>query len=249
MRLRYNLLETTLGASLADEAGPSSVTFASKLTAADGDIPTISGGDYLPLVIRGATLADSEIVYLTAYTSEATSGTVTRGMEGSSTAAHDSGAKVENNPSTQDFAGHVESVKYTGGNISLTSTAWAQVPSLPTIELPARAGDWIEVGLSGVMGTQVRDANFDLGTFVSSTLVNRVGGGTNGLVGWYCQGLSGVANTVQGSVLYELQSGDVSGGMVDLRIMYAVSASTKTFQATSGAPAIWWAKNLGDRGK
>lgn len=94
-RLRYNLLETTLGAQL--DAAATSITFAAKLTAADGDIPTISGGDYLPLVIG------NEIVHLTAYTAEATSGTVSRGEEGTTDATHTNGTAVRNTPAVADY--------------------------------------------------------------------------------------------------------------------------------------------------
>lgn len=94
-RLRYNLLETTLGAQL--NAAATSITFAAKLTAADGDIPTIASPDYLPLTIG------DEVVYLTAYTSEATTGTISRGEEGTTDATHSSGAAVENNPTALDF--------------------------------------------------------------------------------------------------------------------------------------------------
>lgn len=98
-RLRYNLLETTLGAQL--NSGSTSITFAAKLTAADGDIPTISSGDYLPLII------ENEIVHLTAYTSGATSGTIIREAEegsGSDT-THSSGVKVRNVLTAWDHAG------------------------------------------------------------------------------------------------------------------------------------------------
>lgn len=94
-RLRYNKLETTLGAELDDTS--TSVTFAVKLTAADGDIPTIASPDYLPLVI------DSEIVHLTAYTSEATSGTITRAEEGTTAATHTNGTAVRNASTAEDL--------------------------------------------------------------------------------------------------------------------------------------------------
>lgn len=106
MRLRYNLLDTTLGAQL--NAAATSVTFAVKLTAADGDIPTIASPDYLPLRI------EDEIVHLTAYTSGATSGTITRGEEGTTDATHVNGTAVENNPTILDFGmtSYVEDTDY-----------------------------------------------------------------------------------------------------------------------------------------
>lgn len=93
MRLRYTLVSTTLGANLNQAA--TSITFAGKLTGVEGDVPTIASPDYLPLVIGDPTdPASCEIVHLTAYTAEATTGTVSRGEEGSSDQNHTSGDPV-----------------------------------------------------------------------------------------------------------------------------------------------------------
>ena len=92
-RLRYNGLSTTLGASLTNSA--TSVTFNAALTHSNGTaVPTISGSDYVPLAILDSSGHLSEIVWLTAYTSGATTGTITRGQEGTSGVAHSSGDKV-----------------------------------------------------------------------------------------------------------------------------------------------------------
>lgn len=98
MRLRYNLLETTLGASLTNVA--TSVTFAAALQEGGVNIPTIAAPDYLPLTIGG-----TEVVWLTAYTAGATSGTIVREPAGESQdgIAHSSGETVSNNPTKQDF--------------------------------------------------------------------------------------------------------------------------------------------------
>lgn len=89
-RLRYNGLRTTLGASLTNSA--TSVTFAAALTHSNGTaVPTLAGSDYIPLTILDASGRESEIVYLTAYTSGATTGTIARGKEGTTGVAHSSG--------------------------------------------------------------------------------------------------------------------------------------------------------------
>jgi hypothetical protein len=87
-RLRYNNSLGTLGALLS--SGGTTITFASAPSFA-----TLSGGDYIPLVIEppsSSPSANFEIVYLTAYTAAATTGTILRGQEGTSASSHVNGA-------------------------------------------------------------------------------------------------------------------------------------------------------------
>lgn len=154
-RLRYDLLETTLGASLTDSA--TSVTFSTKLTAADGDIPTVASPDYLPLVIG------DEIVYLTAYTAEATTGTISRGEEGTTAAAHDSGVAVQNNPTVDDFdkldiedqAGTTYTVTQSDSGSTLRFTSSSAV----TVTLPdgIEVGSVVEIMAYGTGGVTITD--------------------------------------------------------------------------------------------
>jgi hypothetical protein len=101
-RLRYNGLSGTLGASLTNVA--TSVTLTSKLTYVGGDVPTISGSDYIPLSILDANGKCAEVVHVTAYTTAATSATIARGKEGSSGVAHDSGRTFVNGGLVDDTA-------------------------------------------------------------------------------------------------------------------------------------------------
>lgn len=101
-RLHYNGLATgaagatvslALGGSLTNSA--TAVTFNAALTYANGTaVPTITGSDYIPLEILDVNGHLSEIVWLTAYTSAATSGTITRGKEGTAGVVHASGDKI-----------------------------------------------------------------------------------------------------------------------------------------------------------
>ena len=100
-RLRYNGLTTELGAELG--AADTTVTFASALAHAAGSVPTISGSDYIPLAILGADGDAAEIVHLTAYTSGATTGTITRAQESTTAAVRASGSVVKNAPTAADF--------------------------------------------------------------------------------------------------------------------------------------------------
>lgn len=104
-RLRYNGLVATLGGSGLADGSTTSITFAAKLTHSGGtDVPTLAGGDYIPLSILDGNGVLAEVVYLTAYTAGATTGTITRGQEGTSGAARASGLKVDHGPPVADVA-------------------------------------------------------------------------------------------------------------------------------------------------
>lgn len=110
-RLRYNDLATgasgstvtlALGASLT--SGATAVTFNAALTYDNGiAVPTLAGTDYIPLHILDSNGHLSETVWLTAYTAAATSGTITRGQEGTTGIAHSSGDKIVHSPTVLDI--------------------------------------------------------------------------------------------------------------------------------------------------
>jgi hypothetical protein len=63
--------------------------------------PTIAAPDYAAVVVEADT-ANEEIVYVTAYTAAATTGTVTRAQEGTSSIAHTATA-WQHGPTVFDF--------------------------------------------------------------------------------------------------------------------------------------------------
>jgi len=96
-RRRHNLVYGTLGASLT--SGGTSITFAAALKEGGSggtNITTLGTDEYLPLTI------EDEVVYLTAYTSGATSGTISRGQEGTTAAAHNNGVAFANTETKRD---------------------------------------------------------------------------------------------------------------------------------------------------
>lgn len=100
-RLRYNGVVAELGAGLS--AGATTITFASALTYNGGtNVPTVSG-NYIPLSIMGSSGELAEIVWLTAYTSGALTGTITRGQEGTSDSTHAVGRTVIHAPNVKDL--------------------------------------------------------------------------------------------------------------------------------------------------
>jgi hypothetical protein len=140
-RLRYNGLAGTLGASLSDSA--TSVTFAAKLTHAGGDVPTITGSDYIPLALLDSDGLCVEIAHVTAYTAEATSGTIARGKESTTAVAHDNGATFVNAATVLDIAPRALAMKGSGGGAySTTSTSVVDVDATNMAgNVPAEVGD------------------------------------------------------------------------------------------------------------
>ena len=109
-RLRYNLVETELGADLS--AVDTAITFAAVLTEGGVNIPTLVSPDVIPLTIGG-----TEIVHLTAYTTGASSGTIARepAQESTDAIAHIAGETVQHNPTKLDY-GHYMAVFVAASN-------------------------------------------------------------------------------------------------------------------------------------
>jgi len=99
-RLRYDGLKGTLGAD--HTSGVTTLTLSSKLTYEGGDVPTIAAPDYLPLSILDSDGLSVEIVHVTAYTSAATTATITRGKEGSTAQAWTNGDTFVHGPTAYD---------------------------------------------------------------------------------------------------------------------------------------------------
>lgn len=97
MRLRHNLVQTTLAAGIDDN--DVSITLAGALQEGGVDIPTIAAPDYLPVTLGGV-----EIVWITAYTTGTTTATIEREPAGEDTDAvsHSAGAAVQHNPTKLD---------------------------------------------------------------------------------------------------------------------------------------------------
>jgi hypothetical protein len=142
----------------------------------------------------------------------------------------------------------------TAGDITLNANAaWADLPTIGTtwdITLAAQVGDVIEAGLSGVIDSAVTISYFDVVTIVAGVATNSFGSGTTpanankGVMGWYCA--TTVLNNLTGSVLYTLASGDLSAGLVTVRLRSQNSnATTRNLHGTVDFPLAFWAKNLG----
>jgi hypothetical protein len=242
-RLRFNGVETTLGDALTDSA--TAVTFASKLSGLAGDVPTIAAPSYIALRVG------DEIVHLTAYTTGATTGTIARGREGTTAAAHSSGVAVRHVPTAADFPS-VAFVEYIGGNITVNASTMADLatysggPGAGALDLvvPARAGDIIEASVNGLWDSTSGDGRVGYQTVVAGSAVSGVGMGlndVNGVAGW-ASIVSGF-RPIGGSVLYRVQAGDVSGGAVRVRPYAATTTGTRVLRGNTNNRLNLWVRN------
>lgn len=105
-RVRYDGLENYLAADLSSNETTSTIRFARVLEADGGKvIAPLAEDEYLVLAILTPNYVLSEIVYLISYDPDAdpTTGTVTRGEEGTSIASHGVEAKVVHAPTAMDY--------------------------------------------------------------------------------------------------------------------------------------------------
>lgn len=133
------------------------------------------------------------------------------------------------------------------GSYVLNSAAWADVDAALDLVLPAKSGDVIEYGISGLIANQAVDCNFDVATIVAGNVVNYLSSGGNvpdAFTGWYST--AGVNSQLSGSVLgAPLVGADIEGGNVTLRLRYKEGAAVnRTLYAEAGGMLLLWAKNL-----
>lgn len=133
----------------------------------------------------------------------------------------------------------------TAGDLTgLTSSSYANVDTAIDLVVVAAPNDILEIGLQGRSdntGYLVLNGH----TWVSGAAVNSIYGATvtgDGPPSWGIGG-NGVVN-LAGGCLYAVQSGDVSGGTVTLRLRYKTNG-TRTIYSNTNSPLQWWAKNLG----
>lgn len=141
----------------------------------------------------------------------------------------------------------------TAGNLTLNSTAWADLPTIGStwdITLAAEAGDVIECGISAVWGAEAVYGSLDVVSMVSSSPVNAWGGSaTSGSTGsgvgaW--QGPTGINDGSGGPVMRTLVSGDISAGTVTVRLRYRTNtAANKTLFGSVDNGFQFYAKNRG----
>lgn len=135
-RLKYNGLSTTLGAG-GLTAPATTIPLGAALTHSNGTaVPTLTAGDYIALeIIDQTTKKLVEIVWLTAYTSGQTTGTILRAQEGSPAVVHAAGDPIKHGPTVLDLVAVVSSPGeadyscrlYLAANASISAASLATV--------------------------------------------------------------------------------------------------------------------------
>lgn len=141
----------------------------------------------------------------------------------------------------------------TSGNKTLNSTTWADVDTAIDITLSAKAGDFVEVGLSTFWGSENVISCLDVVSVVSAAPVKNwsenvaESASAFGVMAWNGPQLGGATNLgVGGSVIRPLAAGDISAGTVTLRLRYrTVTAANKSLVAVTDAATVFWARNHG----
>lgn len=129
----------------------------------------------------------------------------------------------------------------TAGNLTLNSTAWADVDNNLDLVLPAAAGDIVICGLSGLSLSEAVDVYL---TFETVAGGNRMGGGdsTNGQGVQAWRGHTSVLVALGGTAPLTLVAADISGGNVTMRLRYRTNtADNKTLRANASNPLQVWA--------
>lgn len=139
------------------------------------------------------------------------------------------------------------------GDLTLNSTNWANVDTGLDITLAAQVGDTLEATLSARAAADAVHLYLDVVTLVSAAPVNSFGKrgavqttpGIIGIAGWYCT--SGTSGVPGGPAHYVVVSGDLTSGLVTLRLRYATNTATnKTIFADGTSHIIeFCVKNLG----
>lgn len=138
------------------------------------------------------------------------------------------------------------------GDVSITATTnvfASNITGLGDITLAAVTGDYIEAGVAALCpNSTAQSLKMDVCTVVSAAAVNFFSNGTNtgatnGVPAWYMTASLSAAKA-GGSVIYQAQSGDLSGGNIVLRLL-CFGTGTRTIGAsTATSPLIFWAQNL-----
>lgn len=143
--------------------------------------------------------------------------------------------------------------KRTSGNITGNSTSWVNVDTNLDLVLNASVGDVIEYAASILVSNVNVVMGFDVVTVVSGNPVNSfvMDGAvpttisdSYGMSGWYCY--SGAEQNASGSIFRTLVSGDISSGIVRLRLRYVTSSAVnRIIFANAVNPLEVWARNHG----
>lgn len=149
------------------------------------------------------------------------------------------------------ISGRVAHARRTAGNLSTSSTSWSDLDTGLDLTLTGvKAGDVVEVGVSGLWSNQNVTGYLDVGSLVSGAIVNTWGangpesGTHQGVQSWL--GINQVFQNIGSPVFRAVVAGDLDGGTLTLRFRRRNdTSSTKTMFASTDNPLQVWAKNHG----
>lgn len=134
----------------------------------------------------------------------------------------------------------------TSGDITISNTgSFGNVDTGIDLVFAAQTGDIIELGANALLKSSSQQLIVTASTIVSGSVVNNLASGTSTekpIHNWSKYNNAPSSGIMAGGVIYTLQSGDISGGNVTIRLRALVGSGTSDFHATSGNPLIWWAK-------
>jgi hypothetical protein len=146
-------------------------------------------------------------------------------------------------------------VKLTGGNITANQTSWGELasesggPGTGLLDLDFTgvvAGDILECAISMLVGSAATYLYLDVATIVSASPVNYLGSVTGAGTGDGVQAWTAVTGREEpkgGSVMYTIQSGDLSAGALKLRPWLRTSSATnRTLFGSAANPFHFSAK-------
>lgn len=125
----------------------------------------------------------------------------------------------------------IAQARRTAGDVSTSSTSYVDVTGM-TATVAAKAGDWLQISASGRWGNQAVTKRMDAIMQTSSNYASGDGSGGLGVAAW--GGITGQTAEFGGSVFYQVVSGDISGGNVEVRLRMKMSSGTSgTVSGTS----------------
>lgn len=135
--------------------------------------------------------------------------------------------------------------------ITMNNTSWTNMPTFPALTLPAQVGDVIAATFGAYAGTGASSAYIDAVTEVASAPVNSFATGTTaptsttgpGVGPWlFDTGVSGRAN---GPAFLTLANGDISAGIVTVRLRFRTSVGTNKVIEGAASTALFSIENIG----
>ena len=135
-------------------------------------------------------------------------------------------------------------------NVVLNSTVWANVSGPADLALTAATGDVVEVSFSALWQNEAVDGFLDAVSIVAGSPVNSFaqdGAPVNtsqGIMAW--RGVSGQQIAIGGNFFRVLTAGDISGGLVTIRLRYRTGTATnKTLLGSTDYQQVFAARNYG----